>query len=448
MERSPAEHSQVTGSNTRATRRDVVLLLLVGLLARFCFLPWVIGLPLAGDEEFYWTFAEKLDQSIDWLVLRPPLWGFVVAGLRATFGSPDAVRIACMLIGACTVPLVYCLGAQVVGRRAGFLAALMLAFYPEHIGFSHYLWAETALTFLMLLFSVLLFRFLENGRTRTLVVGALIAGITLLVKVFAIIPFIAFAITLLTRPIERKFRRLALAGFVFALPAAVYSGFASERVGRPVMLSETGLLSMRQAAGLDAPGGLDYKPAQRDKRRAELAAYWKARSVQDTVRDVRNQLFNMWSPQSFVSTRLIPASDGGPAATVPDRRAFRWRDRWRYEVPLAWGIRLSLLVSLAYLAVGLLGFAGLCLSDPSPFKLFGGLSLVGLSSTAVMAFATSRYRLSFLFLLMIFAAHALENRRALFAQLSNPRRSIPLILVLTVFARIILERNGDLGSWG
>ena len=45
-------------------------------------------------------------------------------------------------------------------------------------------------------------------------------------------------------------------------------------------------------------------------------------------------------------------------------------------------------------------------------------------------------------------ASLLRDPRGAFERLKDPRRSVPLVLVLALFADIVLTRNDTLGYWG
>jgi 4-amino-4-deoxy-L-arabinose transferase-like glycosyltransferase len=423
----------------RLDRVDAVLALAVfavALLVRGIVL-WCVGdLATAGDENFYWKFSEKAQQDVNWTVVRPPAWGYLVWYLRDAYDSVHAVRLVCTVVGAATVPLFYLLGRKVSGRPVALVAAGILAFYPEHVAFSHYLWAEAFFGFQAVLAVLLFFVYFERPNVLLLVLAAAVAGLALLTKVFAAILFVAFLLALLFQRIPGKLVHAALAIVVFLVPVTVYSLQASERVGRRVVLSETGLMSMRQAVGLDSPGGLEYHPEEREERTAELKAHLRERPLRRAYRDVRRQLFNLWSPQSFVAVRLDP------------KPRWQWADDWDYGLRGPWQVRLMGLVTASYVFAFLLGFCGLFLGERTTFRSYCLWALLGLSATAIFAFLASRYRLSFLFLLFLPAAQLLCAPRAHFDRLLQPRRLVPLILVLALFARIVLEQADTIGRWG
>jgi len=422
----------------RVSRKHAWILFALALGVRALLLPWAADLPLAGDEAYYWGYSGLLASgNVDDFVLRPPMWGALVGVARAIHDDPFAARVLATLLGAATPPLLYLLGARVFGHRTGLVAGLILVFYPEHLGYSHYLWAECFFGLQAVLVTWLFFRFLEDGRTAPLVLFAVAAGVAVLTKVFAVVLFGAAVLTLIVhraqRP-ERRLQKIALAGLIFLAPVTIYSVFASNLAGRRVVLSETGMLSMRQATGLDPGPGLDYRPHLRDELTAELIAHLRQRPLSQAYGDVRRQIQNLWTPNSWVSHRLIGEEKDA--------------SRWRYDVPRALGLPLTLVVTGAYLAVVILGLAGLCLADASPFKTFSAIALLGLCATAGIAFLASRYRFSFTFLFVLHAAHLVTNPRAVFAGLRSPWRAVSLLVLLAFLAHVVLLKQGTIGGWG
>jgi Dolichyl-phosphate-mannose-protein mannosyltransferase len=80
--------------------------------------------------------------------LRPPLYPAFVAGLYAIFGVENyaAVRAAQAILSLLTVVCVYLLGRELYSRRIGLLAAGGVCFYPSLLGFNNLLLSETLFT--------------------------------------------------------------------------------------------------------------------------------------------------------------------------------------------------------------------------------------------------------------------------------------------------------------
>jgi hypothetical protein len=303
------------------------------------------------------------------------------------------------------------------------------------------MWAETCFGLLAVLGTLLFFRFFDDGRTTSLCVAALACGVAWLAKEFAVILFAALIGTLLTRRLAGKVWKAGLACALFALPVAIYSIFASLMVGRVILLNETGVSSMRQAAGLDPGGIVIYNPGERDEQARELIEYLSARPLSQAFSDFQGQLYSLWSPASLVSKRLIGVTVVSPTRTEKV-------ERWLYGLPKGWGVALTILVTWSYVVVMVLGLTGLCACEPSAFRAFSIFVLVLLSSTALLLFLGSRYRMVFLFVPLLHAAHLATNAPALFDRLREPRRALALLALLVLFAHVVVTRRHSIGFWG
>ena len=122
------------------------ILFLIAIIIRLFFLPWIIDLPMAGDEENYWEWAtDKFDLKY---FFRPPLWPLLLHIPGLLFKHPLSGRILAMIIGAFSPLFVFLLARLLFNRRVGYLAGLIYAIYPAHVAYSHYLWAEILFGFI------------------------------------------------------------------------------------------------------------------------------------------------------------------------------------------------------------------------------------------------------------------------------------------------------------
>ena len=164
------------------------LLLVAGLLALAAAirLPYLQVLPLLSDEAFEVLAALPITRG-EWLLFGPvnPTAGPLVAYLTALgfwlFGPGVNLPRALMLVlGVLTVGATYFLGRSMGGRKAGFVAGLLLACSPVHtLVNSHIAWSNAATP----LFSTSTFLFLHTAVRRQkgwlLVLGGLFYGLAL-----------------------------------------------------------------------------------------------------------------------------------------------------------------------------------------------------------------------------------------------------------------------------
>ena len=117
---------------------------------------------LAGDEPSWIALGvrelghtRRVSPLRNTLVFYPPVYPYFVALVHWLFGSLAAVSAVQAVVGALAVPAIGNAGRQAFGPGAGRLAAGVAAVYPELVWFSVHFWSET-------LFLVLLWWALER----------------------------------------------------------------------------------------------------------------------------------------------------------------------------------------------------------------------------------------------------------------------------------------------
>lgn len=112
---------------------------------------WNRDFVIAGDAEGYWELARRITRGEPYALHQPPrqamrMPGYPVflASVMMLFGeSHFAARLASALAGTCAVGAVYLLGAELLSRRVGLVAAAGMAVSPTAAGFSVVLLSET-----------------------------------------------------------------------------------------------------------------------------------------------------------------------------------------------------------------------------------------------------------------------------------------------------------------
>jgi len=408
----------------------IKIIFFAALLVRIAFLPFVVNLPLAGDEEYYWSVPKLLaDGDFSSTVLRPPLWGYLLAIPAAVLDQPIAGRILAALIGACTAPLAYLLGTRLFDKRTGLIAGLIYAFYPEHVAYSHGLWSEVLFGFLGLLWAYLFFLFAEDKqKNKFLFLSFFVGGFALLAKEFAVILFAGLVVAMFFLKTKHKIRKALICCFLFFLPAFAYSLTLSCITKRVVVLSDAPVSNFRQVV---IGENFTYDFDKREELVSGLIGAVGKRTFRQTIRTMKSQFYNLWTPNSFPIVRLL-------AGHTPEI--------WDYGLSRPWP--WVYLVAGGYIFVILAGLTGLCLARPGPFKNFAIVSLVCLSSTCILALLCSRHRFPFTFIFILYTAHLLVNAKALLGNPKNTARIVVLVILLRLFAEIVLCKLPTFGSWG
>jgi uncharacterized membrane protein len=130
----------------------------------------------------------------------PPLY-YALAWLwtQVTGTGEAGLRSVSALAGVATVPVAYALGAQLSGRRAGIVAAALVAVNPMLIWYSQEARAYALFALLTALSLLYFVRALDGGRRRDFIAWGIASALALGTHYFAAFPVIAEALWLLRR---------------------------------------------------------------------------------------------------------------------------------------------------------------------------------------------------------------------------------------------------------
>jgi uncharacterized membrane protein len=130
----------------------------------------------------------------------PPLY-YVLAWLwtQVTGTGEAGLRSVSALAGVATVPVAYALGAQLSGRRAGIVAAALVAVNPMLLWYSQEARAYALFVLLTALSLLYFLRALDQGRRRDFIAWGIASALALATHYFAAFPVAAEALWLLRR---------------------------------------------------------------------------------------------------------------------------------------------------------------------------------------------------------------------------------------------------------
>lgn len=151
-------------------------------------------------------------------------------------------RVVSVALGVGCVYLTYRLGTELKDRFAGRLAALLLTLSVGFLGQTHVLGEDLAMLFLVLLTTVLAHRFVDSGRRRTFLFGALTGGLAIAFKLSGGVAAVVLGTALVLRaarsddPGAELLRPSVVLGGMAVGVAAIYIGIPSVLVAGPTEL--------------------------------------------------------------------------------------------------------------------------------------------------------------------------------------------------------------------
>ncbi|MFN8161887.1 MAG: glycosyltransferase family 39 protein [Solirubrobacterales bacterium] len=156
----------------RATWTEALLLAALTALGLALRLPG-LSQSLFGDElSTYWVVTHHTGFGGVWDVVRsdaeitPPLY-FLAAKLSTQIDAgKEMLRLPSLIAGTATIPLTYLLGARTIGRRAGFVAAILVTLSPFMIYYSTEARGYAVMIALLLASTLCLLRALEAPGVR------------------------------------------------------------------------------------------------------------------------------------------------------------------------------------------------------------------------------------------------------------------------------------------
>lgn len=204
-------HSEESVDTRRTlSRRQVISIVVLFVLAAAVRLwaLWAIGNApeLHGDEGYYIRAARSLARGDGYPgSMRPPVYPFFAAVvLRATNDSLQALRVAQIALSLVGLWFFLDLLRRRFGARPALISSAVVAFHPTLVHYTHFLWAETVVTTLLLAALWALDRWDATARRTWIVVAGLVLGALILTREMALY-FVPLAVAwMLRRDVRRS----------------------------------------------------------------------------------------------------------------------------------------------------------------------------------------------------------------------------------------------------
>jgi len=307
--------------------RGLVAILLIAASLRFGLLVAVAERPEAyhaNDSYEYVALARDLAGAYGW---RPG--ELTELGLRRVPGYPVFLMVVGLVLGLSTILplvvqvglavvttlLVYLLARDLLGRRGALAAALIVAIEPASVVHTCYLLSETLFSALLVAGLLVWWRGVRAGRPPAVLGGALLLGVSVLVRAIALLlPVVLIPVALAAGHGDRRARRglvaLSLLGFVL-VPGAWLS-YNSERTGIAVVstIPTYNLLRFRAAGTLARAESIPLEAA-RERLGAEVDRLAGTdHSYADTLATERSVALRTLAahPRAFVEVTVLGAA--------------------------------------------------------------------------------------------------------------------------------------------
>lgn len=399
----------------RAVDPRFVALYFIALVPRLAVYPLFRHLIAGGDEVYYWRQATR---PFFIRQLRPPLWPLFLRLPRLFSDDVVAGRLLAVAVGALLAPLLFLLVRRLFDARAAWTAALIAAFYPDHVMWSHFLWTESFVSVLLVASCLAIFPRDASAPLRPLA-GGLALGITLLAKEYALMAFAAMAVTFLVVSDAKWWRRvrlLALSFVLLLLPTALFTAGVFVSTGKLKAPLAAAFGNARQAADL----GFSIEEGALDEYVGTLAQGSGA-----ALTNVREDMQRLWGARSFVLWRL---------------------SREHYGVAVSHALIMSMV--LVHAAIMIAGLIGLVCEPNRRFQIFAFGCIGFLSLAAVPGFMVSRFRTPFVFLFIIGAARLLTEPDLVRKGLKSPVRATACLVGTGLLAALFLTTYQKVRWWG
>jgi len=455
----PAAVEAADSDGRRAVRvlASLLLLVLAALALRVFVLERTFPPRLLGDEMYYVIVASNLAAGRGHLygenarALRPPAHAWLLSQVADPDALMDSDRenrtgrrgIALgalrplleveVALGTALVVATALLGWGLFDRRTGLVAGAIAAIYPTFVAYSHLLWAETL--FAMLITSALAaLVWMERARFgwSALAVGALFGAAALTREIALPVAVVAVFWAVFTAGSgERRAAavRGALVLFATALVVLPWVLRNQAELGRILPISSVGWIAIGEGNSLEGRRWLRPAAPGRSAFRREVNAISGEIERSDFARRRALEMIAESQP-TWIFTKL---AHNVPLLLSPDVfHLYKLRNGSYGDVSVRMRRAIAAATVLAYAFVACLGAIGIASARGGNRRLLALLVLGCVLALHVAANANSRFRMPWMPLVIVFAAHAILGGRALIAELRPTERVGALLAGIAV----------------
>ena len=429
-------------TTNRTARWSLLAVFVLGAVVRV--IAWQATWPtqLVDDEYAYYFQSVGLGVDGKMQTVRPPITDLVFGMTVRFVGRPiPVVRVAPVIVGSLVVLLVYFVAAEVSGRCAALLAALIAALYPNLIGFSHYILSETYFIFFLLAAAWVTLRQQTRLRWPELALAGVLCGLAALTREVGLFLVLITSLWMAWNQRHRFSHAVLAASLVWVSALAVilpWSAYIYATSGQMALVSQTTWMNLY--LGNPPHGKATTFATFRDLGDSLPERSAAARTL--ALASIRERM-PLWPFEKLAKVRKLFRPTSDPVRRLvakPWQKSFsvgEWS--YRFSRP-AWfpdPVRraLAVITASSYVLVTLLGCAGLVLARRRAAVLYLGMVCAAMIVPVTIAFSGTRFRMPIEPILIVACAPILAEGKTLWREATLARR---IIAVAAVVAMAIL----------
>jgi 4-amino-4-deoxy-L-arabinose transferase-like glycosyltransferase len=385
---------------------------------------------------------------------QPPLYPWFLGLTFRLGGDTVTAKAVQVLLSTVAAGLVFGLARRGFGPGAGLAAAIVMAFDPTLVAFTHYLWSETLAIFWLALAAWLLFdRDARPAAPRRLLAAGGALALAALTRSFAVylLPLLILWLVKASGDARAAVPRAAMLLLGFALALAPHTLHVHHKYGGFLLVNSAALVWYRNY-NLHDPFNADWgfretrsspqniqspvdgvsprprvetgNPVERSRAETRLALAFVREHPGLFLRQSAMRLAEFLNPTSFLIRHL--------------RRGYYERGLDGVRGPLPSVVREGIIVLSVASTVALcfLAVLGLFSMPATPLRSFLVVVIVYALAFHALSVGMSRYRLVLMPFLAIAAGSFAADPRASLRALGRPRRAVPAAATLLGLAII------------
>lgn len=398
--------------------RKILSLFIIGLALRLAYVVYVPQLEVTSDAKAYTILARNVAEGNGYALADgkphtrwPPGYPLFISAVYKIFGIENntAVRIAQAILTSLLIVIVYLIAKKIFNPRTGFIAGLLMCFYPAFITYSGFLTSQTLAAFLLPLFVLWAINF-RGGILPSVGLG-IFAGYSSLVRPELLLCFmVIFAMLFFKNKAKNRiFKFIVIMFSSMCLVVSMWT-LRNYRATREFIPISTHLGSTVWQSTWEG----DWQEWRADEE--PLASILKGRDVTEADRDLLKAGINNLKKRPFVYLklcvkrlfRLWAEGHSYVCRFLSDSTAnyFKQGDYFLFSIKLFLLVFNTTIVSL--------GFLGIWVA----YKKFGGdRGYIGYAAAPIwyfvvfycFTFCTGRYSVPVLPLVIIFASCAIGH---------------------------------------